>query len=126
MVHKRVDPFERDVLAFLREFPEFTDECPIVKVPGYPTPQRIMTAKGVFGFTVWARAHEAGKPSVRDAILHGFLEENPGADVLYQAMYRRMTRQAQGSIADQLSGLGKNFPSIIQWKPGKVLEAEDA
>jgi hypothetical protein len=118
-----LDSFEQNVLAFLREFPEFTEECPIVKVPRYTAPQRVMSAKGVFGFAVWARAHEAGKPKIRDDILHGFIDEVPGADALYQAMYRRMTRQAPDTVAEKVSGLGKDFPSIFTWR-GKTLEAD--
>jgi hypothetical protein len=94
---KYADAFEREIQAFLRVFPEFIDECPIVDIsaqrPEYTDPQRIMTAKGAFGIAVWLRFHEQAKPSVRDALISGFIEEVPGGDALYQEMIRRMSHR---------------------------------
>jgi hypothetical protein len=117
MHEARVDPFEREIQRFLTVFPEFSEELPMVDdLLGHREPTRIATAKGTFGMAVWLRAQEAANPKRRDAVLHGFLEENPGADALYQAMYRRITRQARGAVADQLPSIDIKFPSWWQWR----------
>ena len=95
---KYADAFEREIQAFLQVFPEFTDECPFVDVstvaPEYgATPQRIMTAKGAFGISVWLRFHEQANPSVRDALISGYIEEGSEWAELYQEMIRRMSHR---------------------------------
>jgi hypothetical protein len=115
------EAFEQEIQAFLRVFPEFSEECPVIDVsaftPDYGTgPQRLLTAKGTFGMSAWLRFHEQAKPAVRDDMIGKFLEEVEGADALYQAMFSRMAQQSSASVEGALKAIADGFPKSSKWR----------